>query len=985
MSTTSGQQQGEHAEDGQDEDNDDIDPRFQFSAPEPPPGSADPDKIASNVGPQMPTKVHRSNRQLADDFSNPVLNYFKKMGWQGGGLGKNEQGRANPLLGAYNRKKNQAIQELGTGAEAKQEVDDRAKPDARSAKDILLGRGADKGGAKSGRDVIPGLGEHMSRKEKMRSAKIDDEDLYGSKKNRRERTEYYEDQESGDLVSKSSMRIVDMTKAGGPQLVGGNLADAMLEKRDRPLDELLRSLTKLTLKTNEDVILLRNQVRDYQSSLDVLRGEDGGPLSSGVESGGSSSSGSPVRNNRGTTSGRAANRKKHQSSELADVETMETLLDDMDEHFSSTKNTSSKNNKNLRSQSAFLGSLTASGGNEQAEAEILKVLEYFEHVKKKHGKRFFAKFELDLICAEHLLPPLRNLVNLWDPIDDPEELDPILTRIRDLLIGTSGTTGTSSCSSLDSSKPYILLMQQTVYQRIRAGIGSEDFRPAESAAGCGECLLLLTTAGKFLPTFCVTNLNRLNVLPKLRDAAHNWSPATNFGPHSWLFAFREYLTSEDLREVGSICKQRLASFISSSWRPLAGGEGEDTEGEDSCEEDDRMAGRMNGGRPSRAKKNTKNRLNSAPNGANAALLAMVAPLIAGGTGVLSVEESADLEQRICDRLRQVLQPDDSDEVLHTLAPWLRHVFAKSNSPAFQVLFDDLFFLPLRRNLKRLLLARSKDSLRERRAVRAAVERFYHRVRLAVLGKPFAGVAGMKSTLHQQLLKSEGKTVLPPADDTFQQLGYLLEVLECHVVDLRNTGGASFYVLEADGLETGPRLDATTWRQRQEELEGAANTVRGKGAAGAANGRGVNDNKNGPSGAPPRSEREKALHRYAEMLRDEQKRAREQREFSMHMEEPDLTIKQVLENAAADLGAEMSIKSGFLSATGKQWYSVSLGGSVTAGGAGNNNRASKKTTLFIYWENDILFCTTDLQDRKSIRPITIENLLTKLQEPPSSRK
>eukprot|EP00392_Amoebophrya_sp_AT5.2_P004943 g4952.t1 len=987
-------------------DDDAIDPRFQFDS-----AAAERKRAeitsgsvagaASNIGPQMPSRIHRSDGQLADDFSNPVLAYMKKMGWKGGGLGKEEQGRANPLKGAYGRRKNQAIQEEG---EAAQEDDDKKKPDTRSAQDILLGRGGGAGRSLSSskpvrvggivnknastRDVIPGLGTHMTRRDRL-GADIGDPRDEPKGRPRADRVDYYEDEATGELIphpatagasstkqqTKSTIRIIDMTQAGGARLVGSNnLADSLLEKSDRPLDELLRNLSRMVLRADEDVDMLRQQVRDYRASLDVLH-DDGarrngdGPFSPtsdsesasmwsknsgsdvdmvvgehgrrdgrrlvrgrnnedaddldaaiaelenegldakanghprGARRGGNAANLGPTRNyteggSAASSAGRGRNsffdekRKSGRFGEsprgrgkrkfaaftscdaagrLKQLELVESIVEELEEQFGGGQ-------QKRRSAGGTGGTASSGDKNSLAHAAgpVLQVVRYFEDLRKQYGRRFLEEHGLLLLCAEHLLTPLRNLVNRWDALDEPDELDEVLGRIRSVLVPKTmkphpASTQRKTEHLLDKSQPYVLLMQQTVYPRVRNAVGSADFKPAASPASCGDCLLLLSTATSFLPSFCVNNLGRMNLLPKLREAAHKWDErGASFPPHAWLLAFKEYVPWTDLCEVASLVKKAVGRFLQTHWRPLDGVQLLPASGHET--------------RQTLVEKNVG------------------VGMLAGLRRFLTADDVYDLEERVVERLRASIQPDDSDEVLRALAPWL----GESPGSGIFLVVDELFFTPLRQNAKRMLQAKSADELTRAAVIRPILQRQYRRVRAYF---PDAALAASPDLAHQ--------------------FAYLLEVFQAHVADRRNACGASAYALEPDGLETGPQL-----QNAAQKLQAGAKDHRQK----------------------PRSEREKTLLRYAEMVREEKERAQRTAADRSHMEEPGMGLREILEHVAAERGLKFQKKPGFLSQSGNQWYAFG-------------------DRLFVYWEHDVVFYTADLADqRRKTAPVTVEGLL-----------
>ncbi|CAD7942755.1 unnamed protein product [Amoebophrya sp. A120] len=961
----------EHENDDDEENPGTIDPRFQFQF------DASSAQQRKEQGPQMPSKVHRSDRQLADDFSNPVLAYMKKMGWKGGGLGVDEQGRANPLKGAYGRKKNQAIQEDG---ETKQEEDDRKKPDQRSARDILLGGAT---GEKSTRDVIPGLGTHMSKSDRQGfiGGRRRQKDKNEQHLKRRDREVFYET-EDGDgffeekTVQSSTMRIVDMTQARGARIIGGageiiagsrltaravtaaELRGSLMQRTERPLDDLLTGLSDLVLRTDQDADVLRRQVTDYRSSLEVL--QDGQGVGDNLDgefgtSSGSSSSGADGADVKKTRhrSRRHQRRTKRRAEDWEDV--LEGVLNDLEVQF-----------KHLDSAAGLVSSFSAPGYITSAsstdaaatvtrvEAELIKVIEYFEEVLQAHGPAFWADFTLEQLCAEHLLPIFRHRVNLWNPLDESDELDPVFERIRDLLVlGSSATLEQTQnkqqrelFQKLERCKAYKLLTQATVYPKIRTAISSPDCRPADSPAACGDCLLLFTTASNFLPSFCITNLARLNLVPKLREQAQKWDCVASEGFLSWIPAFREYLLESDLREIARICKQNVARYFSGRWQPLefcaAARRSRQAAAQQLLEEDEQQD------------RHDINKVpavdDSIPPASDSQLTGPA--LVRNLRRFLSDEDVYDLEQRVILRLREAVQPDDSDEVLFVLAPWYDGVAAPlgSNvspstnrrrhncSNALLLLAEELFFQPLRQNLKRILAAICSSDAARMFFDGAGKEKRLYNGRTFLRAAPLASsedpqVNRVKTDLTKLLTRFYRRVRARFADATLAQNGdlamqfsYLLEVFECYALDQGKFSSASSYVLDLDGLETGPALQ-----------------VGDKGQLYA---------NRGNSGL---SEREKTLRRYADMLKEDKQRAALRQKDRQHMEEPDMGLREVLEQCAAEQNVAFVEKKGFVSASGKQWFTF-----------------GKKH--FIYWENDICFYTTSLQAKDKIFPTSLENLL-----------
>mmetsp|Transcript_60143 Transcript_60143/g.167812 ORF Transcript_60143/g.167812 Transcript_60143/m.167812 type:complete len:789 (+) Transcript_60143:114-2480(+) len=98
-------------EDGEKSDDDEIDPRFRFDGA----GPAGQELPPVEHGPKMPARNQMSFGQMASNYGKGFA-MLQKMGFQGGGLGKREDGIANPIE-VIKRKERQGLQDDGEMAE----------------------------------------------------------------------------------------------------------------------------------------------------------------------------------------------------------------------------------------------------------------------------------------------------------------------------------------------------------------------------------------------------------------------------------------------------------------------------------------------------------------------------------------------------------------------------------------------------------------------------------------------------------------------------------------------------------------------------------------------------------------------------------------------------------------------------------------------------------------------------------------------------
>ena len=371
-------------------------------------------------------------------------------------------------------------------------------------------------------------------------------------------------------------------------------------------------------------------------------------------------------------------------------------------------------------------------------------------------------------------------------------------------------------------------------------------------------------------------------------------------PHQWLFPFFDLFPEEDEvpRSLAAVLKAKLLRFFggsssSSEWRPVS-------------------APRAEIGaavlKPWRALVEVEPKRLARPVWAH------------GPTGLPNTDEKrassvftredwAELCASGAEGLRTGVYADANCETVKTLLTWRSLLPNK----ALDLLLDQKFFAPLREWAHRTFSPLLQDHSSALCAAARQLKNLY-------------------TTELKPLLLGGGAT-----SGVLEKLAEVLCLLEFFVLDRGSNGPSSW--IKAQLLrdeEDGAHQPASDQQLRMavfRELVGAGSTAAGSTA----------------SGSSVRQRTQDLIKRW----REEEQQKKDELKFD-HLREPEITMRQALEEGANKKGVLFQMRPGFLSEGGKQWYAIGK--------------------RFVYWEDDVCFVTDKLVGGGVGKPVSIQGLL-----------
>lgn len=466
---------------------DDIDDRFKFTATE---KRTSENNTQSNIGPSLKPQIGRSENELAGTFGGDVLEYFKRMNWKGAGLGEKESGIANPIQAAFGRTKLQGIQEDEHHLEAnaaeklfRQEVEKQKKvSQSSSAADILFGKNH-----MQEQDEVVDLskvGRGKKRFDRGTWGEKTQKSAQNSNQPRRERRQFDggRSPKAGGTDPKG-VRIVDMSRAGGPVLVtGGNLADHLRMPDNANETEKLECLGEL--RGNVDLLVTRgrNEVAALEEELQNLKIKE--------------------KDLNGLTEDMPV-------AKLETVKEAELFLTRLDK--------------------LILPEME----NESAAARRLFILlEFFEKGCQSYSLETLKLVQFPRLVAEHVLEPFQRLVELWDVWGDPsmaELAEDICPRLCALIAADNRKTSAKGAAYAHPVVWPLLAHEAGLVTKFRNALEDPTLELSKSRRNFAECVCLMDQAALWLVVRNSsdaiadwTNLVRLRLLPLLQDATSAW-------------------------------------------------------------------------------------------------------------------------------------------------------------------------------------------------------------------------------------------------------------------------------------------------------------------------------------------------------------------------------------------------------------------------------------------------------------------------------
>lgn len=185
-----------------------------------------------------------------------------------------------------------------------------------------------------------------------------------------------------------------------------------------------------------------------------------------------------------------------------------------------------------------------------------KAVEAFKELQEKYYEEY-RLYELSDLASKLVAPLLKDRLNNWSPLENPQEPMALFKQWKDILEGGQ----TQTLTNMSTQDPYHYLVWQAWMPSVRTAVNNWNCRTCEPLIEFLEHWLPL------VPPWVLDNIRDQLVLPRIQHEVEEWNPMTDTVPiHAWIHPWLPLLGNRLETTVYPVIRHKLSKALV-SWHP----------------------------------------------------------------------------------------------------------------------------------------------------------------------------------------------------------------------------------------------------------------------------------------------------------------------------------------------------------------------------------------------------------------------------------